>query len=258
MKLIKLMLFVCILSVTALAQNNQKTLEKPFDKWSKEEAMKLISSKPFAEEFQSPIGSAGATQTQQMREQIDTNISGNNRGRGAVISAPAPIVVRLHSGLPVRQAMVRLRQIQAGYDKMKDEDRKKFDETQKVLLDCPICKDYYVVTVTKFKDKSEAVDDGIFQTMKLEDFKGKVWLINEKDEKRELEQFTPPKMAGDSAVFYFKRMDDNSNLLLTTENKELKFVFSNELLRNNAYSYLLQRVFEFKVSKIIIDNRVEF
>lgn len=264
MRLNKFILFVflCCFAASAFGQNVEKTLQKPFDKWSQDEALKIISAKPFADQYQSEKSNNAMAQSAQLSGQTQNNIGGSYRGTGnndRTLGAP-PIVIRLHSALPVRQAQVRLRQIQAGYDKMNDEQRKKFDESQKIMLDCAICKDYYVVTILKVMDSSGlAVDDGIFQLMKLEDFKGKVWLLNDKDEKRELVQFTAPKKAGEPAVFYFKRTDEKENPLLTTESKTLKFVFSNDLLDNdNQYSYLLPKNFEFNVAKLIIDNKVAF
>lgn len=252
-------LAICVfcLSLTVFAQ---KITEKPFEKWSKDEAMKIISNPPWADQYQSTSGLVVASRQQQSREQADTRLSGSNRGSSSRFLTPPPIVIRLHSALPVRQAMVRLQQIQAGYDKMNEEQRNKFDESTKNFLNCSICQNYYVVTLTKFRDASlGTVDDGIFQTLKYEDLKDKIWLITDKNEKRELAQFTPPKGSGDSAVFFFKRKDETGAPLLTTENKQLKFVFANELLdNNNAYSALIPRAFEFKVSKLIVDNKVEF
>ena len=101
---------------------------------------------------------------------------------------------------------------------MLDEQRANFDESTKKFLACAICQNYYVVTLTKFKDVSmSSVDDGIFQNLKYEDLKGKIWLVNDLNEKRELAQFTPPKGSGDSAVFFFKRTDDKGAPLLTVE-----------------------------------------
>ena len=262
MKLNKFILFVflCCFAAAAFGQNVEKTLKKPYQEWSQEEAMKIISAKPFADQYQSTGALVAGAQDQQRRESADNTLQGRERGRTDNIQGVLPIVIRLHSSLPVRQAQVRIRQIQSGYDKMNDEQRKKFDESQKIMLDCAICKDYYVVTILKFKDGSAtAIDTGIFQTMAFDYFKGKIWLTNDKGERRELAQFTAPKKAGDPAIFYFKRADDKGNPLLTTDSKTLKFIFSNDLLDNdNQYSYLLPRSFEFSVSKLIIDNKVEF
>ena len=251
---------VCCLSfVAAFAQDTQKTLQKPYQKWSDAEATKIISNPPWADQYQSEGGLASVAQQTQAREQSDTNLGGRNRGSGSRNLTVSPITIRLHSALPVRQAIVRLQQLQVGYDKMSEADRNKFDESRKVFLNCPACQNYYVVTLTKWKDSTPgAVDDGIFQTMNFEDFIGKVWLANEKNERREVMMFTPPKGAGESAWFFFKRNDDKGVPLLTPDSKELKFVFDNKLLDNNRYSGLLPRAFEFKVAKLMFNNKIEF
>jgi hypothetical protein len=258
-KLLMLAGLFCLASA-AFAQDTQKTLQKPYQKWSSEEARKIISNPPWADQYQSSGGLAAVQQQQNARDQADNRIGGSNRGREGRNIEPPPIVIRLHSALPVRQAMVRLQQLQIGYDKMSEADRNKFDESKKIFLNCPACQNYYVVTITKFKDSTPGVvDDGIFQTMKFEDFKGKIFLVNDKNEKREVVQFTAPKGTGESAYFFFKRTDDKGNLLVTPETKELKFVFGNELLDdNNQYSWLLPRTFNFKVSKMMVNEKIEF
>jgi hypothetical protein len=165
--------------------------------------------------------------------------------------------MRLHSALPIRQALARAQQIGAKYDSMSQEDKKKFDESTAKFLACAICTDYYVVTLIKIKDSSGKVDDGIFQTLKAEDLKGKVWLVNDRDEKLELAEFTPPKGAGDAAVFFFKRP---ATPFFNTTDKQIRFMFANELRQsgNNAYASLIPRTFEFKVSKMVVGEKIEF
>lgn len=261
MKFTKLILFVVVycLSVSAFAQ---KTWEKPFQKWSKEEAIKIISESPWAQSFQSEGGSNLAAIQQSGREQNDQRILGRaETGRVSRFLGVEPVVVRLQSALPVRQAMLRLQQIQAGYDKMNEEQRSKFDAAAKEFLECAVCENYYVITLTKFvKAAGQGVDDGIFQTLKFEDLKGKVRLVNDKGEERELSHFVAPKQRGESAVLFFKRLDDKGTPLITAQNKELQLVFSNEFLQNanNPYSALLPRRFEFKVTKLMIDEKVVF
>jgi hypothetical protein len=235
------------LSTTAFGQ---KALEKPYQKWTKEEAGKIANEKPFADQFQAAQGSP---------VQFDTRLSGSDRGSAARNLQLAPIFIRLHSALPVRQAIVRQQAIAAGYDKMNEDDKKKFDESTTKFLDCAICKNYYVVTMMKSKNSQMgAVDDGLFQNMKLEDLKGKVYLVNDKGEKRELEQFTAAKASGDSSVFFFKRLDDKGNPFVTAENTGFKFVFDNDLRQMSQYGSLLPPMFEFKVAKILIDGKVAF
>ena len=240
----------------------QKFLQKPYKEWSQDDAIKVASDSPWANQYQSERGLDQAAIEQQRREQADTRLSGSDRGNQTRPNMPVPVIVRLHSALPVRQAIVRLQQLNAKYDKMSAEEQQKFDESTSKFLQCAICKDYYVVTLTKWKDSSTSgITDGIFQTMTLEELKGKVWLVNDKDEKLELAQFTPPKSGSDSAVFFFKRADANGTPFFTPSDKLVRFMFANELRNNNvnAYSALIPRSFEFKVSKMLsADGKLEF
>ena len=255
--LLSLLIF---LSTSVFSQNIDKVLKKPYQDWDTKEATKILSDSPWAIEYQSSKGLALTSQREGVRAQSDNRLGGSERGRVEGISQPAPIVIRLHSALPVREAIARLQQLNAGYDKMKGDDKKRYDEATKEFLECKICQNFYVVTLTKFKDSSfGVVDDGLFQSMKFEDFKGKVWLTNDDDVKLEVAGFSPPNGAGDSAVFFFKRMGDKSTPFLTSKSKNLKFLFSSELLNNNNnYSSLLPRSFDFKVSKLVIDDKVAF
>lgn len=260
MKYNKLTLLVLVFCLT-LTAFGQKYTEKPYQKWSKDEAIRILNDSPWAQQYQSTAGLAAADQSRGAREQADNSVlGGRERGATARNIMPAPVTIRLHSALPVRQAIVRMQQLGANYDKLSDAERAKFDESAKGFLSCAICQNFYVVTMSKAKDTSgQGVDEGLFQRMNLEDVKGKVWLINDKGEKREIEQFTPPKGATDAAVFFFKRADDNGAAFITPEMKTVKFVFSNEFLDSrNPDGTLVPRNFEFKVSKLLVENKVEF
>ena len=254
----KLLLFLLICFLT-IAVSAQKTLEKPLQKWSKEEAIKILNTSSWVQTYQSPEASAIAAQQEMSREQAQTaNRGGNNPRSTARNFGLPPVVIRLHSALPIRQAIVRIRQVEAGYDKMDEKQRADFDKSIQGLLNCAICKNYYVVTLTKFIDSSgQYVDEGIFQRMGLEQLKNNVWLINEKGERRDLVQFNPPKTAADMAVFYFARADDKGVSFLTPESKKFEFVFDNSFLDSrNPYAPLLPRRFEFNVSKLIVGGNL--
>jgi hypothetical protein len=241
----------------------QKTWEKPVQKWSKDDALKIVTSSPWAQTYQSPEIEAAAAAQQAARDQRNTvNSGGSGATLGSVsrLLGASPVVIRLHSALPVRQAIIRGRQIAAGYDKMDEKGKAEMDESVSVFLNCPACQNYYVVTITQFPDSSsQSVQEGIFQRMTFNDLKGNVYLQNDKGEQRELVQFTPPKGAGASAYFFFARKDDKGNLFLTPDSKDFKFVFKNEFLTPaNPYAIYVPRSFEFKVSKLMIGEKLEF
>jgi hypothetical protein len=253
---------ICVLVfalVTTLPAFGQKYLQKSHKEWSKDEAMKVISDFPWASQYQSERGLDANAKLRQAREQSDTRLSGSERGNMGAQGIPVPIVIRLFSAMPVRQGIVRLQQIDAGYDKMNSDDKAKFDAGKAGFLECKICKDYYVVTLQKFKDSSTSVTNGIFQTLKLPDVKGKIWLENDKGERRELTEFTPPKNETDFAIFFFKRTDDAGQPFYTPSDKLIKFMFSNDLRDNTSeYSLLIPRLFEFKVQKMVVEGQLIF
>ena len=257
MKITHIFILVFALMVASPAFG-QKFLQKPYKEWTREEAMKILTTPPWSDQYQSERGQDAAAMLQQQREQADTRLSGAERGNLGASPAFPPIRIQMFSALPVRQALVRLQQLDAGYDKMSAEEKAKFDAGRAGFLECKICKDYYVVMLSKWKAKEASVTNGIFQTLKLEDVKGKIWLENDKGQRREITEFTPAKSETDSSIFFFKRNDDTGAPLFTPSDKLIKFMFSNELRDNkNEYSGLIPRLFEFKAAKMVVDGKLE-
>ena len=260
MKYVKVISIVWIL-VFSLSEFAQSVVEKPYNTWGREEAIRIVSDSPWAKPYQSTKGAAAAEAQQIAREQGQTvNRGGSDPRSVARTFAPPPVTLRLHSALPMRQAIVRLQQIDAGYDKMSAADKEAFDKSRKGYLDCPICKDYYVVTLIKAVDSTGSLaEEGILQGFSSADLKGNVKLVNDEGEERELTEFTPPKNARDVAVFFFKRTDAAGKPLYTTQSKYIKFVFSSDFLGSqNRFAGLLPRTFEFKVSKLVVGDKLLF
>jgi hypothetical protein len=253
----KLLLFVLVCSLT-ITISAQKTWEKPFEKWSRDDAIKVLTTSPWAQTYQSTGDSASTNRLE--NPALIAKRGGNDPKSVQRNLGISPVTIRLHSALPIRQALVRMRQIEAGYDKMDEKKRADFDKSTEGFLSCAICKNYYVVTLTKFTDSSaQYVDEGLFQKMGLEQLKNNVWLVNEKGERRDLVQFNPPKTAADMAVFYFARADDKGGYFSTPESKHFKFVFNNSFLDSrNPYAPMLPQNFEFNVSKMIVDGNLMF
>ena len=255
------LLVAAALFALSISTFGQKNLEKSYHTWTKEEALKILNGQPFSDKYQSEAGVAGVARQVAAADQEEQRIGSGPQFRTSRTLGPAPIVVRLQSSLPLRQAIVRLQEIQAGYDKMSEDDRKKFDNSVAEMLNCKLCTNYYVVTMYKFKNSAMGVvDQGLFQGVKPEDMKGKIWLENDKGERRPVEQFTPANGAGDLAVFFFRRFDESGKPLLTPENKSFKLTFATELRSSRTIqdSSLLPTAFEFKVAKMIVNDQVAF
>ena len=222
-------LFVLLICSSVVhAQDN--FMSKHYTEWSKSEANKVLNDSPWvkAQEVRIPQGGANAP--------LDFRYT-----------------LRLRSALPIRQALVRLRQLDAKYDKMSAADKAAFDAKVKGLLDCPACADNYVVTISS-KSESYPNADAIFDVLKTATtpaLQKYVYLANELDERRMLVHFTAPKAAGGEAMFFFPRLDEKGQPLLSPASKKLLFRMSD---RNVGAS----TNFEFDVSKIVINSNVEF
>ena len=239
----------------------QKVWEREANFWSADDALLILKDSPFAKTYMSSEAAAAAEKANVAREQSQSVFSGGSNPKSSERSAGiAPIVARLHSSLQVRQAIVRLRQLTPEYQKLSGGELQRFDEAQKTYIDCGICKNFYVISVTKFADSTPGrVDEGIFERTTLPEVKGNVWLLADNGDKLEVFQFTPSKGGAGSAYFFFKRFNDNGEPFLKPSMKWFRIVFSNDFLTSsNPYTPYLPRNFEFNIGKITFDNHIEF
>jgi len=256
--------FFAIMCCLAGTINAQKVFDKPFQKWSRDEAQKILNESPWIRTYQSAEGTAALDREALLKEQDNVRITPgpratDARAQAATMAMPV-VMVRLHSGLVVREAYVRLRQIAANYDKMDDDKRAAFDASVKDLIDCPYCKNYYIVTMNKSTNSSrQTVDEGLFQTITPQQMKGNVWIVNDSGVRSPLAQFIPPKGGADQAVFFFPRKDGQGNELITAQSKSFKIEFSGDFFTSsNPYQKIIPRSFEFEVKRLLNGNDLIF
>jgi hypothetical protein len=179
-------------------------MQRSYTRWTRDEIIRIISDSPWA----------------QVAE-VEAN---------ATDAGSRPMVtVRLRSAVPIRQALVRLKQIEGGYDKLDAAGRAELDARLKGTLDCPACQQNYVVTISPPISKRR-VTNGVYglkgATFKL--LEGKVYLLTDTGEKRPLVHFVAPKSDDDEATFFFARRNADGKPLVTASNTRLVFVFDAE------------------------------
>jgi hypothetical protein len=232
---------------------------KPFDQWTKEEARKIVNNSPWSATQEVRIVYAGESRPVAGGGPAPGPGTSGRTEQNSISSAgaQAPVdfqfTLRLRSAMPVRQALVRLRQLDAKYDKMSDKDRAAFDAKTKGLLDCPPCADNYVLTLSSKSDQSPGADAvyAVFKGGRLDDLQRYVYLANDRGEQRSLVHFVPPKLPGDEAIFFFPRLEENGVPLLTPDSKKLIFK-----LTNNDINIVTS--FQIDVPKLIVNGKVEF
>lgn len=240
----------------ALAQD--PILAKPFEQWTKEDAKKILSDSPWATMQEVRIKYAGESRIVAGGPQPTSGTSvRSEQNTISSAGAEAPVdfqfTLRLRSSMPVRQALVRLRQIDGKYDKLSDKDRAAFDAKTKGLLECPACVENYVMTLSSKSAQSPGADAvySVFKGGRIEDLKRYIYIANERGDQRPLIHFVPPKVPGDEATFFFPRLDDSGVPLLTPANKELVFNVT-----NNEINIVTN--FKIDVSKLVMNGKVEF
>lgn len=223
-----------------------------YRQWTRADVIKLLSDSPWAR-----------TQTQrvQRRGQV-RSIAGQNEAatgerKGELTSAEDAydytFTMRLRSALPVRQAIVRLVQLENNYDALSKGERAALDAQTRELLECKECADYYVVSVG-FASSNNSSSDLIYQWFNgqtLPGIKGYVYLANERGGRRDLARFIPPKSPGEEVFFLFPRLDERGQPLFTPADKKLIFRMS-DIKANSVTNFSLD------VSRLTVNGKVEF
>ncbi len=211
---------------------SQKDWEKkPYQSWTKDNVKEILSDSPWVK-------------TVNYQEVLNTSPQ-----LGTVISPTTSARMVLRSALPIRQALLRQRQLDAKYDKMSEDDKKKFDTKNAALLNCPACKDYYVVSVFY---RYLAMDNKNY----VMDKKKYVYLSNDKGDKRELVEFSILSDRDSEVVFYFPRRNENGEDLLNVNSQKLIFNFELKGLDGKSSFPFSKTIFD--VTKFIKDDQVIF
>ncbi len=229
--------FAIMLGLSGPINAQQGWQSKPYQQWIKDDIIKIASDSPWAQVQQAKPATG---------EYVPTDY------------LPS-VTIRLRSALPIRQALLRLKQLEAKYDKMSDKERSAFDAKMKGLLECPACGDNYVVTLGPPISQHQMKNGlGSLVNTNLSLLQNRVYLANERGERRELIHFVAPKHDEDEAVFYFSRFNDKGNPLLTLESKKLFFIFEAQNLHTGDGLGLIPERFEFDVAKLVMNGKVEF
>lgn len=202
---------------------------KPYQQWTMKEVQKVLTDSPWSREH---IRSAAA-------------ISSTSAG----VMASKGYVIRLRSALPVRQGLLRLRQLREKYDSMSDGKKAEFDEKNKALIECPACEENYVVSLMPASD-NDKLPEQLYKAS-LERVRPYVRLVNDRGQQRELVHFAPAK-SGSEVTFFFPKLDDKGAPLVTPDTKRLVLIVDPSALGGDA---TINR-FEFDVSRMMVDGKL--
>ncbi|MGI8897643.1 MAG: hypothetical protein ACR2IB_04535 [Pyrinomonadaceae bacterium] len=234
----------------------QDVLKKPFRQWTEVEVTKILNDSGWAKT--QAIRVLRRKQMRSVAGQVSEVPTASSPARQAPLGGAEDAVdyrftLRLRSARPIREAIVRLVHIESKYDQMPPEQQKSIDEQTMELLECRECRHNYIVSVGFGSLNSENVDlvYDWFRGQTVASLKGYISLANELGQRRNLINFIPPKVPGDEAFFFFARLDEDGNPLVTSRNKKLLFRMSDK----NASSITN---FNMDITKMILDDKLEF
>lgn len=219
----KITITILLLAVAVFAQNDWKS--KDFDKWDAKDVETILDKSDWVEKQGFKSGSNEITMT-----------------------------VRLRSSMAIRLALIRQLQIEMSAKKdLTQEQKDAYLKRQKGLYDCPACVDNFVITISSVSKETKQYDHiyNYYRTTTIEQLKSRIYLQNEKGEKRELVHFVAPKTPGDEAQFFFKRFDEKGNVFLPTEGKYFLFRLEPDNLNSSMN-------FKIETKKLVIGEKVDF
>lgn len=216
-----------ILSIGLSAHGQQFWEKKSYEEWSDSEALRMLVDSPWGQ-IQEPAG--------------DT-----------------PMNIRLHSALPIRKALVRLRQIKLNRLKVTSPEQFRIDAEARELLECTDCQKYYIVSVQPVMP-NEKNTRGLSK-LSFDSLKSYVSLVNDTGAIRPLVKFLPLQTMGEkplfvrNSLFFFERLDDQGKPLITPANTSFYLTIDKKALKGTGIDL---RNVTFRVSRLTQQGQVQF
>lgn len=236
-------ILAAIVVIAGQAAAQDEWTKKPYQEWTKAEAEKVLNDSPWVARQEVRLKREKQVQSVAGAPSTNTGIGGpalikTEQNSVAVGGAQAPIdfvfTLRLRSALPVREALARLKQLEAKEGKLDKKELANLDARLKGLVECPACAENYVLSLSSKSKENPGADAvyTVFGGAKEADIKRYLYIANDKGERRTLVHFVPPRAPGEEALFFFPRLDEKGAPLLTPESKTLIFNVTNGEVNN--------------------------
>jgi len=167
--------------------------DKPFRKWTLEEAVEILTQSPWA------------------REETFTRVVG---GIGSGVLGEKEIYstffVRFLSARPVREAYARVQQIQAGYDQAAAQEKRRIDASLASVLKLDSSR--WIVVAVSFRSNDSSIElrmKEFFDVETTESMQSKAHLATARYPQLELSAYFPPRDDAVGAKFVFPRKVDD-------------------------------------------------
>ena len=232
------LLVALALWVPAAGQGSDFWHKKEYRQWSEKECRKLLEDSPWAKRY---------TLSQTLIEPLENASSERARETRPQIS----YLAQFRSASPVRQAVVRLTQINAKYDEMTPEQKAAFDKQSEAFLAKRFPET--IVLHISYSSNVQADDREMarhWRSQTAETLKNFVFLIPPDGEKVPLSGYAVTQGAGRELQFEFPR-HIKGRPLVGPEDKTLQVEFIHPAIRGQRETRVL---LAFKVEKMLMNG----
>jgi hypothetical protein len=230
---VKINTAICLLWISSLAA--AATYQEPLAKLTLAQAIQVLNSSPWAR--------------QETYTRVVSGVGSGESGEKEIFNT---FYVRFFSARPVREALVRVQQIQYGYDGLTAEEKQRFDELAAADLLSGFG-DWIVVSVSfRSNDPKEESDvRRFFERQTPETLKNKAFLSTEQFSQVKIHTYFTPRDEGIGAKFVFPRQVGGASIV-SPKSKSIAF----ELLDVPAASPRLRA--RFAVKEMVINGQMVF
>jgi hypothetical protein len=241
-------------------------VKKDWTKWSKEECAKMLQDSPWTKQWSK--GSVNVSASMPGK----SNPLTAGEAAGAENAPELHYYVQLRSSLPVRQAMVRLQQIQ-GYTKMTDDQKKEFDAKAAAFFGNSY--DEVILVHVEYGSNVQPYERDManyWKNIREDSVPVDFYLINERGDRVSPVRFASPKNGSYTFDLIFPRLKNNEPIVREGD-KALNIQFvnpavgqqattsGNPVTSTNAPSDAFGRervLIQFKLDKMIINGKLSY
>jgi hypothetical protein len=206
-------------------------VKKDWKQWSKDDCAKLLKDSPWTRKWTQTSSNAsvglpsshnnvgnGTSGTGGAPDPLGTGVTGSANGSAGDSKEEVFYIVQIASSLPLRQAMVRSREIQDNYDKLDADKKKAYDARVDAFLSQNF--DDVIVFHVQYDGSNQALSRALmayWQSIPAESVPTDLYMITEHGDRIPPVRFSSPKGGANTMDITFPRTKDNEPLIKPTD-----------------------------------------
>jgi hypothetical protein len=216
---------ILVLAVAvAVVRADDFWVKKEWKQWSKDDCAKMLKDSPWAKKWTQTSSNASvglpsnSNNTGTTGDPLGAASTGSANGSAGDAKEEVFYIVQLASSAPVRQAMVRMKQIQDNYDKMDADKKKAYDASVDRFLSQTF-DDVIIFHITYDASNQNLLRalQTYWQNIPAESVPTDLYMINEHGDRIEPVRFSSPKGGATTMDIVFPRNRNNEPLIRPTD-----------------------------------------